>query len=108
MSATRTRTIRRLMILALALIVLFGALPVVATLAASGIAGVLGCTLDKGGVHACLLLGRDIGAALHLMFVSHWFAMVTIPVAVMVLVVWGIVALILLLLHLRRVRRQAI
>ena len=98
--------IKRLMVLVLALIVLFGALPVVATVAASAVAGMIGCTLDKGGAHACVLFGRDIGGALHTMYVSGWFAKVTIPVAVMVLVVWGVVALVLLLLHRRRQRRR--
>ncbi len=79
-----------------------------AALAASAIAGVLGCTLNEGGAHACLLFGRDIGGALHVMFISHWFAMMTIPVAVMVLVVWAVVALILLLLHRRRQRRRQV
>jgi hypothetical protein len=94
------------MILALALIVLFGATPVIATLAASGMGRALGCTLNAGGAHPCLLFGLDIGGALHVMFVSHWFAMVTVPVAIMVLVVWAVVALILLLLHRRRQRRR--
>ncbi len=66
----------------------------------------LGCPLNEAGAHACLLFGRDIGGALHMMFVSHWFAMMTIPVAVMVLVVWAAVALILLLLHRWRQRRR--
>lgn len=104
----RARLIKRLMIVALALIVLFGATPVIAALAATPIAGGLGCTLNEGGVHPCLLFGHDIGGALHVMFVSHWFAYVTVPVAAMVLVVWAITALILLLLHRRRVRRQMV
>ncbi len=99
--------IKRLMVVALALIVLFGAAPIVAVLAAAAIAGALGCTLNEGAAHACLLFGRNIGGMLYVMFTSHWFAMMTIPVAVMVLVVWGIVALILVLLHRRR-RRQVV
>lgn len=94
------------MIVALALIVLFGATPIVAALAAAAIAGALGCVLNEGGVHACLVFGRDIGPALHTMLVSHWFAYVTVPVAAMVLIVWAIVALILVMLHRRRQRRQ--
>ena len=100
--------IKRLMVVALALIVLFGAAPFLAVVAASALAGVLGCPLNEGGAQACLLLGRDIGGALHVMVVSHWFVKITIPVAVMVLVVWGIVALILVLLHRRRQRRRQI
>ena len=97
--------VKRLMVLVLALIVLFGALPFVGVVVASAVAGLSGCTLDTSGAHACVLFGHDIGGALHTMSVSGWFAKVTIPVAVMVLVVWGVVALILLLLHRRRQRR---
>ena len=98
--------IKRLMIIALALIVLFGVSPLVAALAGAAVAGTLGCPLTENGVHACLLFGRDVGGALHAMAESQWFIKVTIPVAVMVLVVWGVVALILLLLHRRRQRRR--
>ncbi|MGA7974033.1 MAG: hypothetical protein WCA36_14620 [Pseudolabrys sp.] len=96
--------IKRLMILALGLIVLFAAMPVLFTLAASVIASALGCKLNTGGVHACLLFGHDIGGALNVIFVSHWFAYMTIPGAVAALVVWIVVALILLVL--RRWRRR--
>jgi len=96
--------IKRLMILALGLIVLFAAMPVLLTLAAWVIAGALGCTLNEGGVHACVLFGHDIGGSLKTMFVSHWFAYMTIPGAVAALVVWIVVALILLVL--RRWRRR--
>jgi hypothetical protein len=96
--------IKRLMILALGLIVLFAAMPVLLTLAASVVAGALGCRLNEGGVHSCVLFGHDIGGALNTMFVSHWFAYTTIPGAVAALVVWIVVALILLVL--RRWRRR--
>jgi len=92
------------MILALVLILLFAALPMLAALAASGIAAVLGCPLNEGGAHACLLFGHEIGGALSVMAASHWFVYVTIPGAVAALVVWIVVALILLVL--RRWRRH--
>ena len=95
------------MIVALGLIVLFAALPMLAALAASGLASALGCSLKSGGAHACLLLGHDIGGALNVMFVGHWFAYMTIPGAVAALVVWIVVALILLVLRRWR-RRQTI
>ncbi len=96
------------MIVVLALILLFGATPLLAVVAAAAVAGVLGCPLNESGAHACVVFGRDIGDALHVMFTSHWFAMMTVPVAAMVLVVWVIVALILLLLHRRRQRRRQV
>ncbi len=92
------------MILALVLIVLFAALPVLATLTASALAGALGCSLTEGAAHVCVLFGHDIGGALGMVFVSHWFAYMTIPGAAAAFVVWVVVALI--LLALRRWRRR--
>ncbi len=99
------RLIKRLMILALVLIVLFAALPVLLTVTGSAVAGALGCPLNEGGAHACMLFGHDIGGALSVMFASHWFAYVTIPGAVAALVVWIVAALILLVLRHWRRRR---
>ena len=96
------------MIVALVLIVLFGAAPFIAALAAMILAGALGCPLNAGGAHACLMFGRDIGPALQTVLGGHWFALMTMPGAVMALVVWAVVALILLLLHRRRRRRRAL
>ena len=92
------------MILALALIVLFAALPALAAVMASAVADALGCPLNEGGAHVCLLFGHDIGGVLNTMLASHWFAYMTIPGAVAALVVWIVVALILLVL--RRWRRR--
>jgi hypothetical protein len=79
---------KRLTILALLLIVFVGALPMLSTMAALAIVNVLGCRLDEGSVHSCMVWGRDIGETLYTMLVGGWLAMITIPVAVLVLFVW--------------------
>mgnify|MGYP006893413831 CR=1 FL=1 len=94
--------IRRLMIWALVLIVLFGAAPLLSALTASAIANGLGCALDEGSVHRCMLLGLDIGGVLYTMFVLIWFGMMTIPFAAVALLVWLAAAIILVVLHRRR------
>jgi uncharacterized membrane protein len=58
--------------------------PLLSALLAYQIASSLGCTLDEGSVHPCLLAGRDIGDLLYVMGVMGWLMLVTIwllPVA---------------------------
>jgi hypothetical protein len=94
--------IKKLMIAAFALIVLFGALPLLSALTASAVAAALGCGLDEGSIHLCMLWGRNIGKALYIMFVSGWFGMVTIPFACLAMIVWIVVAMILIVIAYRR------
>jgi hypothetical protein len=93
---------KRLMILALMLIVLFGVSPLLSALAASAIANMFGCGLDEGSAHACVVAGVDIGSTLYTMFVLIWFGMMTIPFAGLALLVWLIAAIILYVMHRRR------
>jgi hypothetical protein len=86
-----------MMILALVLILLFGALPVLSALSAFAIAGLLDCGLDEGSIHPCLFFGRDVGDMLYTMLVSGWFGMVTIPFAGVALAIWFVIALVLAL-----------
>jgi hypothetical protein len=87
---------KRFMIWSLVLIVVIGALPLISALAASTLAGALGCELNEGSIHPCLLGGTDVGGMLYTMFVLHWFGLMTLPLGGMALVVWLIVAVILL------------
>jgi hypothetical protein len=59
----------------------FGLLPIAVSLAAGLIAAVLGCTLDEGSVHACVVLGLDIGPALYALGLAVWFVAFTLPPA---------------------------
>jgi hypothetical protein len=94
--------IKRLMILVLALILLFGMAPLLSAVTASAIANMLGCGLAEGSVHTCVVAGIDIGRTLYTMFMLIWFSMMTIPFASLALLVWLIAAIILYVMHRRR------
>jgi hypothetical protein len=94
---------KKLMVWALAMILAFGALPLVSLLLAMIIALPLGCRLDEGNVYPCVIFGLDFGTLLYVMAVSGWLAMFTVPVAGLALIVWLIVLVILLVM--RRHRR---
>jgi hypothetical protein len=62
-----------------ALVLLYTIAPILSVLIAGQIASSLGCRLDEGDAHPCLCLGVDIGRPLNVMFVSAWFALITLP-----------------------------
>ncbi len=94
--------IKRLMIWALLLILLFGAAPLLSALSAGALAHAFDCRLDEGSVHSCMAFGLDLGDMLYTMFVLGWFGMMTLPLAAAALVVWAAVALVLLVIYRRR------
>jgi hypothetical protein len=95
--------LKRRMIWALAMILLFAALPVVSLLLAVLFATAFGCQLDEGSVHPCVVLGLDFGDLLYPMAVGGWFVMFTVPLAGLALLVWLVVLVVLLVR--RRYRR---
>ncbi len=82
------------MSISLALILLLWAAPLLTALAAGGLATWLGCELNEGSIHPCILFGSDIGKTLYTMGVLGWLSIIGIPFAAIALVVWAIVALI--------------
>lgn len=58
----------------------FALWPVAAVLVATGLTAITGCDVNEGGVQACNLLGLDIGELLYTLFVSGWYALVTLPI----------------------------
>src|SRR5262249_25608993 len=96
------------MLCCLVLIVLFGVLPLIATLASGVIADVLGCTVNEGGVYPCLWHGHDLGETLAVLFNLGWFAFATLPVALCGLAVWSAVAAALLLRRWWKRRKTAV
>ena len=76
--------IRKLLLLAIAVCIL----PVLSVAAASAMASFNGCVLNEGDAHSCMVLGVDVGGALYAMFVSGWFAMLTLPVAATIALAW--------------------
>jgi hypothetical protein len=63
-------------------------LPAASAILSTLIAGYAGCQLDEGGAHPCLIAGRDYGETLVTMFVSGWFAFLTVPMATVLVPIW--------------------
>jgi hypothetical protein len=95
---------KRWMICALAMILLFGTFPLWSTLLAVLFASAFGCSLNEGFVQPCVVLGRDFGGLLYSVGLVFWFAMFTVPLAGMALLVWLVVLVVVLF---RRRRRRA-
>ena len=88
--------LKRWMIWALAIILLFGALPEVLTQLAALFTSAFGCSLNEGSVQPCVVMGLDFGYLMYAMGLSFWFGMFTIPPAILALIVWLIVLVVLL------------
>lgn len=54
-------------------------LPILCVVISSAVAKKYGCRLDEGGVHPCVVGGRDIGPLLYKGFVMGWVAILTLP-----------------------------
>jgi hypothetical protein len=62
--------------------------PVIFMLTAGLVARLNGCTLNEGTVHPCMVLGSDVGSLLYAGTVSAWFALITLPIAGLLALVW--------------------
>jgi hypothetical protein len=78
--------VRRILIhtLVVLFILLLGASPLIATLIAGSIAEANDCVLHEGFVNPCIINGKDWGEDLYFFGMMAWFAIGTIPLAVMV------------------------
>lgn len=63
-------------------------LPFLPVLLATSAAGLFGCELHEGGARECTILGLDIGGVLYPLFMSGWFALLTLPLLALVLLLW--------------------
>jgi hypothetical protein len=72
----------------LVVIALFAFAPMISMLIASFIAESNGCTLNEGGINACLVGGTDMGSTLYTLFVLGWFMLATIPLGGAAFFVW--------------------
>jgi hypothetical protein len=81
---------------------LFTAGPILVALTAGLVALALGCQLDEGNIHACLLLGIDLGGVLYFFGMFGWFTLMTIPFGGIGFLVWLCFAVVLLVRRLRR------
>ena len=98
---------KRMMIWALALILLFGTFPLLTLLSAVLFASAFDCQLDEGSIHPCVVLGLDFGGLLYPMAVGCWFVMFTIPLAGLALIVWLIAWVVLLFTRRHRIRQPS-
>lgn len=76
--------------LALAIIVLLAAAPLIGVFIADALAQSNGCVLNEGSTNPCVIMGADWGGALYTLFVLGWLMLATLPLgmgAVMVLIV---------------------
>jgi hypothetical protein len=87
----------------LVLILLVALAPVISVAVAGMIADAVGCTLNEGNIHPCLLNGEDIGGMLYTMFVLGWFMLATLPLGAAALAI----LLLVLVIHYLWWRRRA-
>lgn len=77
-------------------------LPVLLALLGLGVASVAGCAVDASTTHPCLILGADLGETLYTLTMLHWFGLITLPLAVVPLLLILLMALVDLIRYLRR------
>ncbi|CAM3864368.1 hypothetical protein [Deinococcus frigens] len=65
--------------------------PFVPTLLAGSAATLLGCEIQYMDAAPCLLGNWDIGPLLTNLFFCLWFLLLTVPLAAVILTVWGII-----------------
>ena len=65
-----------------------GWFPVLSVLACAAIAQIGHCQVDEGGVHPCLVFGRDMGELAYGLGMMGWFFLMTFPVALISIVLW--------------------
>ncbi|WP_196260330.1 hypothetical protein [Pelagibacterium limicola] len=102
---TASRPVRfpwKLHLVIVAVIVLVPLLPVISVIIASIIAETNGCRLDEAGSYPCVVMGRDLGSLLAVMFVLGWFALATLPLGATGLAIWLVGLLAHLVYHHRR------
>jgi hypothetical protein len=101
--------VRRIIIhiLVVLFILLLGASPFIATMIAGTIADANGCVLHEGFVNPCIINGEDRGDDLYTIGMLGFFAIGTIPLAVMVAVGYILIIVIIAIIQSARRRRAA-
>ena len=78
---------KRIAYIVLWIIVAICSLPIVGAVWAAWFANRHGCSLNEAGSHPCIVNGTDWGQTLAGVFVSGWFAIVTIPIGLAALAI---------------------
>jgi hypothetical protein len=84
-----------LYVIALVVIVLVAAAPILSVYFTYLVADAHGCTVNEASVHPCMVMGSDWGGLLYFTGMMGWFMLATIPLGGGALIVW----LVLLLIH---------
>ena len=67
---------------------LFALAPIGMTVLASWLGDVYGCSVSEAGASPCRVGGRDLGPVLADLFTGGWYMMATVPVGLVLMVVW--------------------
>jgi len=87
----RTLLIHELVIL---LIILCALSPTLTVMAVGIIAYAFGCPVNEGFVQPCMVFGFDIGESIYSAGALGWYGLLTLPLGLVVLVVYILVALV--------------
>ncbi|RVT96723.1 hypothetical protein EOD42_09930 [Rhodovarius crocodyli] len=79
--------------IALLIILLWTALPLISVFASATVAAHYGCVLHEGDAHPCLIGGWDAGGTLYGMFVMGWLSLFTLPSGLALLLLWLVAVL---------------
>ena len=82
-----SRKSRRKLVLLVA-VTLIAFAPVLSVLTTSAIATALGCKVDEGNIHPCLIAGLDIGGMLYGMGVMGWLMIPAAPLMLVAILGW--------------------
>jgi hypothetical protein len=64
--------------------IVLGAIAPLLTAIISGYAALaLGCRVDEGSPHACMVLGLDLGSIFSVLFIAGWLTILTLPLGAM-------------------------
>jgi hypothetical protein len=91
-----------LYVIALVVIVLVAAAPILSVYFTYLVADAHGCTVNEASVHPCMVMGSDWGDLLYFTGMMGWFMLATIPLGGGALIVW----LVLLPIHFFASRRN--
>ena len=84
----RVRIRIRSLIIGYVIIALFAGAPILSLAIAGTIAQWNGCTLHEGFVNPCVVGGTEVGQTLYTMSVLGFMAIATIPIGIVLFLVW--------------------
>jgi hypothetical protein len=84
------RSLRRRWLGGLVAIILFAVAPLLPSLLAMAIAWPLGCELNEAGTAPCVIAGIDFGEPLTVFAFMGIFALFTVPIGLILLLIWCI------------------